>query len=186
MVFIFHLANAIVVCFSLIISSYALPPPSKLGSSSSVADRVIVPSSSLILDDLKLNGSGSIYNSSTEVLNTPLGPEWPIYCSTHREPLTKANCYHIATQIENSPGATTFRIYRSDDPPMAWAYGNCQVVVGSNIPGATDVFQPVLIARDIRRVVQLCDITVPGQSGITAIGPRGKLRLEVEKPILRL
>jgi hypothetical protein len=184
MVYILHFTNAIVVCFSLIISSYALPLHSELGSSSSVADRLIVSSSSMILDNLNDSRSGPIYSNSTEVLNTSLGPEWPITCSEHELPLSITDCYHIATQIENSPGATSYRIYRSDEPFLDWTHGNCRAIVSCRFAGATDVFKPVLIARDIRRVVELCDITIPRQSGMTAVGPRRKFRLLVEKPRL--
>ncbi len=184
MVYILHLTNAIVVCFSLIISSYAIPSRSKLGSSSSVADRLIVSSSSMILDNLNDSRSGPIYSNSTEVLNTPLGPEWPISCSVYLLPLSITDCYYIATQIENSPGATSYRIYRSDEPSLDWKHGNCRAVVSGKFAGATDVFKPVLIARDIRRVVELCDILIPRQSGMTTVGPRGKFRLHVQEPTL--
>lgn len=184
MVYILHLTNAIFVYFSLIISSYAIPSHSKLGSSSSVADRLIVSSSSMILDRLDNSRSGPIYSNSTEVLNTPLGPEWPISCSVYLSPLSRTDCYYIATQIENSPGATSYRVYSSDEPPLEWKHGDCRVVVGGRFAGATDVFKPVLIARDIRRVVEQCDILIPRQSGMTNVGPRGNFRLHVQEPTL--
>jgi hypothetical protein len=187
MVYILHLTNAIIVYSSLIISSYAIPSHSKLGSSSSVADRLIVSSSSMILDNLNDSRSGPIYSNSTEVLNTSLGPEWPISCSVHLLPVSITDCYYIATQIENSPGATSNRIYTSDEPFLDWTHGNCRAIVSCRVAGAThatDVFKPVLIARDIRRVVERCGITIPRQSGMTAVGPRGKFRLHVQEPTL--
>ena len=184
MVYILHLTNAVVVYFSLIISSYAIPSHSKLGSSSSIADRLIVSSSPMILDNLNDSRSAPIYSNSTEVLDTPLGPEWPISCSVYSPPLSIADCYYIATQIEDSPGATSYRIYKSEKPFLELKHGDCRAVISGKFAGATDVFKPVLIARDIRRVAKQCDILMQKQSGITTLGPRGNFRLHVQEPTL--
>lgn len=182
MVYIFHPTNDIIIYFSLIITSYALPSNWKFDSPLSVADRLHVSSSSMILDNLNVSRFAPFYSNPTEILNASRGPMWAITCNEHELPPNRTDCIHIATHIENSPGATSYRVYNSDDPNLDWRHGNCRAIVNARFRGTTDVFKPVLIARDIRRVVELCGATTPGQSGFTTLGPRGRFLLHVEKP----
>jgi len=60
---------------------------------------------------------------------------------------------------------------------LNWSHGGCLVSLASTQTGSTDVFQPVLIARDIMRVVVFCAMTESG--GATTVGPRKKFTLVV-------
>ncbi len=157
----------LVLCYP-IITSYAFPLSLELGSPFSIADRRGV-SSSKVLDNPYVGRMAPFYGNPTETLNTTLGPEWPITCGERRGPLNTTDCIHIATEIENSPGATSLRVYKSQEAgDLQWEYGGCNVVVGALHLRATDVFKPILIARDIRRVVEKCD----REAGMTTVGPR--------------
>ncbi len=177
MLSIFLSSNAIIIFCFLAITSYVFPSYSKFGSSSFVADRYNV-SSSKIIDNP--NGSKIL---STEPLNNLLEREWPVVCesdhySTH--PVNSTDCFHIATEIENSAGATSWHIYKSTDPDLEWRHGDCYALLNSMFPTATDVFKPILIARNIRRVAEKCEGMVPKMGGATSVGPRRNFELFIE------
>ena len=163
------------ICF-LTITIYALPSHPQFGSSL-VADRHNASSTNM-LDNLNVSRVLSV-----EALNTRLNPEWPITCETDERPerpVNNTDCLHIATEIENSPGATSYRLYKGTDHNMSWRHGDCYALLDSMFPTDTDVFQPILIALNIRRIVEKCDDVVPLMGGITFVGPRRKFDLIIE------
>ena len=133
---------------------------------------------------LKNPGRSTTVSASSTRVQTPtiaLEPGWPIRCNepSRRYPtqLDTANCRVIAVGIENKPDSSVLRIYSAADGELQWVHGDCYVNMWSPTAGATDVFQPLLIAHDIRRVLQACGPR--GVGGTTSVGPREKFCLLV-------
>jgi len=165
-------SNAFIFFHLLVTTTYAFPAYPQLVSPL-VADRHNVSSPNM-LDNLNVNRI-----PSTEALNLPPEPVWSITCETepftHR-PVIGTDCLQIATQIENSAGATAYHLYKASDPGLGWRNGGCYIFLDSMLPTDTDVFRPISIALNIRRVVEKCDTL----GGATAIGPRRKFDLFIE------
>lgn len=169
-------SNAFIFFHLLVTTTYAFPAYPQLVSSLA-ADRHNVSSPNM-LDNLNVHRI-----PSTEALNLPLEPVWSITCETDEFPVRPVNgidCLHIATQIENSAGATSYHLYKATDPGLGWRHGGCYVFLDSRLPTDTDVFRPILIALNIRRVVEKCDTLVSKLGGVTAIGLRRKFDLYIE------
>ena len=124
-------------------------------------------------------------SNPVEAPTTTLGPDWPIFCAKPTpmaQRLDQKDCLTIASQIETSPGATSFRIYSGEEGRLHWGQGSCSISMGGLTLRSTDVFKPVLIARDIRRVLGSC--VGNGRGGVTNVGPRRKFILIVSNFML--
>lgn len=158
--------------------SFALP--SKFESASSPAAKKGDISPSKIFNNLSAGPISFSQNKPTIDSITNLDPGWPISCRAVSTPiaLDEAHCIHIATEIESGEGAQSLRIYSADDGIRFWRYGTCLVSLGAWRPGYTDVFKPILIAQNIRRVVEVC-VRI-GLGGATYVGPRRRFVLSVD------
>lgn len=158
----------------LITTTYAFPAYPQLVSSL-VAHRHNVSSPNTL-------GSLNVSRTpSTEALKAPPGPLWPVTCNEEvppHFPINGTDCLHIAKHIESTPGATSYRLYKASEG-LSWAHGNCFVFLKAWYHGNTDVFKPILISENIRRVVEKCNTAVSGLGGVTPIGPRLKFEMDV-------
>ena len=182
-----HISYFLKAFFSLhlfITSSYGFILASEPGAQSSVIDRrnVSAPKTFKGFDN-GVNASSQI-NPVEDPMAT-LEPEWPVVCSApsrrFARPLDEQSCLHLATVIETSPGATSFRIY-SGQQRLSWIHGNCHIFMRGLGTGTTDVFKPVLIARNIRRILHICASERLG--GATNVGPRKRFVLVVSSSLL--
>ena len=182
-----HISYFLKAFFSLhffITSSHGFILASEPGPQSSVIDRrnVSAPKTFKGFDN-GVNASSQI--DPVEDPMASLEPEWPVVCSApsrrFSRPLDELSCLHIATQIETSPGATSFRIYSGGDR-VSWVHGNCHIFMRGLGTGSTDVFKPVLIARNVRRILQICARGRLG--GATNVGPRKRFVLVVSSSLL--
>lgn len=152
----------------------------KLESGSSLFVTIVKRDISLAKDSHNFDQSIRPVNP-VEASTESLGPDWPVLCIKPGRPFAlspvKADCQHISTEIKNSVDATAFRVYKQAEGGLNWSHGGCLVSLASTQTGSTDVFQPVLIARDIMRVVVFCAMT--GFGGATTVGPRKKFTLVV-------
>lgn len=121
-----------------------------------------------------------------EASTESFGSDWPILCIKPGRPFAlppvQADCQHISTEIENSVDATAFRVYKQAEGGLNWSHGGCLVSLVGAQTGSTDVFKPVLIARDIMRVVKYCEMA--GTGGTTTVGPRKMFALVVTNLIV--
>lgn len=149
------------------------PPPSSVR----IVQRGIVPAK----NSHNFNQSIGPVVNGVEASVESLGPDWPVLCSTPGRifalPPVIADCQRISTAIATSGDATVFRVYKAAEGGSHWSHGGCAVTLVGAHAGATDVFQPVLIARDIMRVARFC--AMQGAGGVTGVGPRMKFILFV-------
>lgn len=162
----------LIFCF-LTTTTYAFPSYPHFVSSL-FADRHNVSSSNMLKN---LNVSRVL---SIEALSSQTDPEWDIVCETDGHPdrsVNSTDCLHIATEIENSAGATSYRVYKGTDHNMEWRHGDCSASLEPMLTIDTDVFKPILIALSIRRIVERCGYMVPKMGGRTLVGPRRKFEV---------
>lgn len=162
----------------LVTTSYAYPS-TRESAFSSVADRGgILPSD--IFDHLDAGRIGSSSDESSRARIATIVPGPPVSCRSPRhpfDPLDRADCLYISTEIESSKDAKSFRVYSADAGLLTWVNRTCVITVGAMQIGYTDVFQPMLIAQAIQHVVDTC--LGRGLGGITNVGPRKRFVLVV-------
>ena len=96
------------------------------------------------------------------------------------KPLSEDDCRQISNDIESRADAEAYRIYKQAEGVLVWTHGDCRVSLEASQVGATDVFKPSLVARDIMRVVGFCSET--GLGGLTYVGQRRKFEVLVVNP----